>query len=199
MTPADPLTDTWSPDQTAAMQHLHDWTVGFIELNQHLAAWMALPTSDASALSNIVWAAEQDTPLSPADLSRRIGMTSGATTVLLNRLEAGGHITRTREHPDRRRVTLRPTPQSRTRARTFLAHAGAEVAEVLHHTTPEDLRRITTFLARLTSATAKANTRLQAHPTPPAGDRPPPDHPADTTAVAPGPVRRSTRLGVVGP
>jgi MarR family transcriptional regulator, organic hydroperoxide resistance regulator len=164
MTDADPLTAAWSPEQTAAMQHLRDWTVSFIELNQHLATWMSLPTSDANALSNIVWAAEQNQPLSPADLSRQIGMTSGATTVLLNRLEAAAHITRTREHPDRRRVTLRPTAPARARVRAFLSYAGAETAEAVRQTTPEDLHRITTFLTRLTSATTTANTRLQTHP-----------------------------------
>ncbi|MBL7254982.1 MarR family winged helix-turn-helix transcriptional regulator [Paractinoplanes lichenicola] len=164
MPEADPLTVDWSPAQTAVMQQLRDWAVTFAELNLHLATWMSLPTSDANALSNIVWAAEQNRPLTPADLSRQIGMTSGATTVLLNRLETAGHITRTREHPDRRRVTLRPTPHARAQARTFLSFAGTEIADVLHHTTPETLTQVTTFLSRLTTAATKANTRLHHRP-----------------------------------
>jgi hypothetical protein len=71
---------------------------------------MRLPGSDATALGQITWAAESGTPLSPAQLSRLLGMTTGATTILLNRLETAGHIRRSRESTDRRRVTLRPAP-----------------------------------------------------------------------------------------
>jgi MarR family transcriptional regulator, organic hydroperoxide resistance regulator len=156
----DPLTADWLPEQTAAMQRLRDWAVGFAELNQHLATWMSLPTSDANALGHIIWAAEDGKPLTPADLSRQIGMTSGATTVLLNRLETAGHIRRSREHADRRRVTLRPEPAARERARAFIAFAGAEIAEVLTSTETGDLRQVIAFVERLTEASARANKRL---------------------------------------
>ncbi|MFG1923167.1 MarR family winged helix-turn-helix transcriptional regulator [Cryptosporangium sp. NPDC048952] len=161
MTRLDPLTEEWAPEQTAAMQALRDWAVRFAELNQHLAAWTNLPGSDANALGLIVWAAEDGTPLSPAELSRQIGMTSGAASVLLNRLEAAGHIHRTREHTDRRRVTLRPSPDARERARQFLGVAGVEVAQVLQDTSLDDLRVITAFVSRLAAAGAAANDRLR--------------------------------------
>jgi MarR family transcriptional regulator, organic hydroperoxide resistance regulator len=150
----DPLTTDWTSAQVEVMQRLHDWAVGFGELNQRLAAWMHLPGSDANALGQIVWAAESGAPLSPAELARRIGMTSGATTVLLNRLESAGHIRRSRESADRRRVTLRPDPAARERAREFVARAGAGIAETLQTTDERDLRTVIAFLARITAATA---------------------------------------------
>ncbi|WP_082771985.1 MarR family winged helix-turn-helix transcriptional regulator [Actinoplanes sp. TFC3] len=157
----DPLTVDWSSEQTAVMHRLRDWAVSFAELNQHLAAWMGLPNSDANALGQIIWAAEQDQPLSPAELSRQIGMTSGATTVLLNRLESAGHIRRSREHADRRRVTLRPEPGAREQAREFMAAAGAEIAQVLTGTSADELRQVAAFVARITAASAAASQRLQ--------------------------------------
>ena len=156
----DPLTADWSPEQTETMQRLRDWAVGFAELTQHLGGWMGLPASDANALGHIIWAAEDGRPLSPADLSRQIGMTSGATTVLLNRLETAGHVRRSREHADRRRVTLWPEPGARERARAFMAEAGAEIAQVLLDTSAEELRLVAAFVARMTAATAAANKRL---------------------------------------
>lgn len=157
----DPLTVEWSPEQTVVMQTLHDWAVSSAELNQHLAAWLSLPSSDANALGHIIWSAEEGRPLSPADLSRRIGMTTGATTVLLHRLERAGHIRRSREHTDRRRVTLRPEAATRERARAFIAAAGTEIAQVILSTPTEELRRVTAFVARLTAASEEANKRLQ--------------------------------------
>jgi DNA-binding MarR family transcriptional regulator len=163
----NPLTADWSPEQTAVMRRLHDWAIGFAQLNQHLAAWTHLPNSDANALSHIIWSAEADQPLSPADLARRIGMTSGATTVLLNRLETAGHIRRSREHADRRRVTLWPQPAARETARLFLAAAGTEIAAVLRQTSAEELRAVTGFLERISTAAAEANTRLSRTAAPP--------------------------------
>ncbi|MFD5826151.1 MarR family winged helix-turn-helix transcriptional regulator [Lentzea sp. NPDC060358] len=162
MTDVDPLSADWSPAQVEVMHRLRDWVVGFTALNQHLAAWMRLPVSDANALGQIIWAAEAGEPLSPARLARQIGMTTGATTILLNRLETTGHVVRSRESADRRRVTLRPAPGSREQARRFLALAGAEVADVLGTTPPGELRAVASFLARITAATAEADGRLSA-------------------------------------
>ncbi|MGW3991900.1 MarR family winged helix-turn-helix transcriptional regulator [Amycolatopsis sp. NPDC004772] len=170
MATPDPLTADWTSAQVGVMHSLRDWAVGFAELTQHLAAWMGLPGSDANALSQITWAAETGTPLSPVQLARRIGMTTGATTALVNRLEAAGHLRRSRESTDRRRVTLRPSPAARERAREFLAFAGVEVAAVLQAADPDELRIVTAFLSRITTASAQANHRLggssgRRHPT----------------------------------
>lgn len=60
----------------------------------------------------ILAAEERGLPLTPARLAERIALTTGATSTLLNRLETSGHIVRTREHSDRRVVTLHVTPSS---------------------------------------------------------------------------------------
>lgn len=160
----DVLAENWEPEQAAVMEALRDWAVAFAELNQHLSAWMSLPTSDANALGQIVWAAEGGSPLSPARLGQRIGMTSGATTVLLNRLETAGLVVRTREHTDRRRVTLRPTPAARERTRSFMAVASTEIAGTLRSSSTADLDAAAAFLTRMVHAVGEANTRLLAHP-----------------------------------
>lgn len=142
------------------MQRLRDWGDTFTELNQHLATWMGLPTSDATALGHITWSAEAGDPLSPARLSRRIGMTSGATSVLLGRLEAAGHISRERSRTDLRRVSLHPTDATRERTQDFLAFAGTEVAAALRAADPSELRQVSAFLGRMTAANREANDRL---------------------------------------
>jgi DNA-binding MarR family transcriptional regulator len=44
--------------------------------------------------------------MAPVRLAGTIGLTSGATSLLLNRLEEAGYVERRRGHADRRRVTL---------------------------------------------------------------------------------------------
>lgn len=156
----DPLEGAWKPGQIAAMDALHNWALGFAELNQHMSDWLGLPTSDANALGQIVWAAQQDQPLSPAKLARRIGMTTGAATVLLNRLEAAHLIERSREQSDRRRVTLRPTPEARDKARSFTIASSEEIAATLRDIPDSQLLIAARVINRLTSAAHSANNRL---------------------------------------
>lgn len=142
------------------MNRLGDWAAAFTELNQHLSSWMGLPTSDANALGQIIWAAESGAPLSPAALARRLGMTSGAVSILCNRLERAGHVTRSRTDTDRRRVTLHPVPAARDQTRRFLAVAGTEIAATLHDSDPAELRTVAGFLARITAACVQGARRL---------------------------------------
>jgi MarR family transcriptional regulator, organic hydroperoxide resistance regulator len=162
----DPLTQDWQPEQVAVMEALRDWAVGFTELNHHLARWTGLPTSDANALGQVVWAAESGSPVSPAQLARRLGMTTGATTLLLDRLdrlERAGLVERSKESADRRRVTLRPTADGRASARAFLAFAGTEVADTLDRASAAELATVAAFLDRMTSAVDAATVRLRHH------------------------------------
>ena len=155
-----PLTDGWRPDQVEVMERLRDWADSFAALNQHLAAWTGLPTTDAHALGHITWSAEAGHPLSPAQLSRRLGMTSGATSVLLGRLEGAGHITRQRSRTDLRRVSLHPTEEARARTRRFIERSGTEVAAALTLAGPAELAHVNAFLARMTLANQQADERL---------------------------------------
>ena len=156
------LTASWRDEQVEVMERLRDWSDTFVELNQHTAGWMGLPTSDANALGHITWSAESGRPLSPAQLARRIGMTSGATSVLLRRLEEGGHITRERSRTDLRRVSLHPTPAARERTREFMAFSGTEIAGTVRSADPTELRLVAAFLQRMVEAGRAANERLVA-------------------------------------
>lgn len=156
----------WEPAQVEVMQALRDWAVAFVELNQQMATWLDLPTSDANALGHVLWAASADDPLSPARLGQLIGMTSGAVTVLVNRLEAAGLVERSREHTDRRRVTLRPTPAARERAGAFAERSSAEIAAVLRGTPSPELEQATRFLHTITGAATTASERLREGPGP---------------------------------
>lgn len=160
MSPLDPLSVDWSDDEVGAMHALRDWAVAFEELNRHLATWTGLPGSDANALGQVVWAEQGGHPLCPAELARRIGMTTGATSILVDRLVAAGHVGRHREGSDRRRVTLRPTEHAREETRRFLAAAGAEFAATVRDTDAAELRTVRAFLVRMTAAASAANQRL---------------------------------------
>jgi DNA-binding MarR family transcriptional regulator len=97
---------------------LRDLATAGSEATTALARRMTMHPTDLAAMSHIAYAAEQ---LGPGELSSRLGITPAATTDLIDRLEAAGHLLRERNPADRRRVRLVPTESAKAAVRGQLA------------------------------------------------------------------------------
>jgi DNA-binding MarR family transcriptional regulator len=73
------------------------------DLDVELARRLRLRLLDSMALGHVMTA---DGPLGPAELSARLGISTGSGTELVDRLERAGHLQRVRDTRDRRRVSL---------------------------------------------------------------------------------------------
>ena len=71
-----------------------------------LARRLGIGPTDLAAMTHLTFAPE---PMGPRELSGRLGITPGATTELVDRLERAGHLERRRDTVDRRRVQLHPS------------------------------------------------------------------------------------------
>ncbi|MFC9032434.1 MarR family winged helix-turn-helix transcriptional regulator [Streptomyces arboris] len=121
----------------------------FTELSRLFADWLGLHSTDAAALLEVAAAEERGTPLSPARLSERILLSPSATTALLNRLEQAGHIIRSREHTDRRVITLRSSAYVQERADEFFRPLGVRLDAVMAGHPPEVLAGFEALLGDL--------------------------------------------------
>ncbi|WP_307813087.1 MarR family transcriptional regulator [Streptomyces sp. N35] len=124
----------------------------YAELSRSFAAHLGLYATDATALLEIIAAEERGTPISPARLSKRILLSSGATTALLNRLEGAGHIVRSREHSDRRVVTLRSSNHIQERADEFFRPLAAPMDAIIGRYPPELLDQFRDLLGEMCAA-----------------------------------------------
>ncbi|MEV5201113.1 MarR family transcriptional regulator [Streptomyces sp. NPDC053720] len=131
------------------MESLRIYGGHYAELSRRFASWLGLHSTDATAVLEIAAAEERGTPLSPARLSERISLSTGATTALLNRLEAAGHITRAREHSDRRIVTLRSGGHIQERADEFFGPLAHRLDAAMSHYPPQFLDQFEAFVADL--------------------------------------------------
>ncbi|MFE2055645.1 MULTISPECIES: MarR family winged helix-turn-helix transcriptional regulator [unclassified Streptomyces] len=138
------------------MESLRIYGGHYAELSRRFATWLGLHSTDATAVLEIAAAEERGTPLSPARLSERISLSTGATTALLNRLEAAGHITRAREHSDRRIVTLRSGGHIQERADEFFGPLALRLDATMSHYPPRLLEQFEAFVADL-------NTTMDSH------------------------------------
>ncbi|MFJ9411233.1 MarR family winged helix-turn-helix transcriptional regulator [Streptomyces sp. NPDC101393] len=133
------------------MEGLRIYGGHYAELSRRFAAWLGLHSTDATAVLEIAAAEERGMPLSPARLSERISLSTGATTALLNRLEAAGHITRTREHSDRRIITLRSGTHIQERADEFFGPLAHRLDTAMSHYPQDLLEQFESFMTDLNS------------------------------------------------
>ena len=147
----------------------------YAAFTRSFATWLGLHAAAAAALVEILFAEDSGTPLSPARLAERVGLTSAATAPLLDRLERAGHVVRSREHTDRRVVTLRTSADIQGPAVQFFATLGRHLDALLARHSPEQLALVEAFLdelhATMGAALAEEVPPLASQPTAAPGRR----------------------------
>jgi DNA-binding MarR family transcriptional regulator len=102
-------------------------------------------------------------PMTAGRLAELTGLTTGASTGVINRLEQGGFVRRTQDTTDRRRVIIHALPDSeaaRKAAKLFEGMANASIA-LCDRYTDTDLAIILDFVTRALAITAEEIARLR--------------------------------------
>jgi len=128
---------------------LRSFGANYTEFTRRFADWLGLHPSDAAGLAEILYAEDHGTPLNPSQLARRLSLTSGATTNLVNRLEKLDYVVRSREHSDRRIVTLRSSAGIEEPARRFFAPLSECLDSLVAQYPPEQIEAFNRLLRQL--------------------------------------------------
>ncbi|MEV5508695.1 MarR family winged helix-turn-helix transcriptional regulator [Streptomyces orinoci] len=103
----------------------------------------------------------------PKLLATRLGLTTGSTTTLLDRLEKAGYITRSPHPTDRRKTIVRATEQAERLGRELYAPLIEEGSnDLLTRYSVEQIEVITDFLSRTAGLQQRHTQRLRALPSP---------------------------------
>jgi DNA-binding MarR family transcriptional regulator len=96
------------------------------------------------------------------ELASEAGLTTGAVTGVIDRLERSGFARRVHDPADRRRVKLEVTPKFYSRANRIWGPVAAEWSKILSREfSAEELERITEFLRATNDITRKHLERLR--------------------------------------
>lgn len=82
-------------------------------LSQASRRYMQLNETDMRALHYLIVCANRDLVATPSGIAHHLGVSTAATTKLLDRLERGGHIKRAPHPTDRRALAITITPETR--------------------------------------------------------------------------------------
>ena len=121
-----------------------------------LARHVGVSATSLDALEHL----EADGPLTQRDLGERLSLTSGAVTMLVDRLERAG-LVRRRPHPgDRRYVLIELSPQAAASEPDGLAVYHAQVRALAAEVPAEQREAVARFLAAAAAAAAIAAGEL---------------------------------------
>jgi DNA-binding MarR family transcriptional regulator len=116
-----------------------------------------LQASEWYALSRISLAGG----LTPGELATGTGLTTGATTRLIDRLERAGYVRRTADTADRRRVLVEAVPDALGEVEAAVAPARRRIGEVLAEYTPDQQALLFDYFARAAPAFRAATEEIR--------------------------------------
>ena len=104
---------------------------------------------------------QQHGPMTAGALADALGLTSGSVTAMIDRLERGGHVERTRDTVDRRRVIVTLTDDARRRSAELYRPFAAGIRERLAGYSPSEQELLLEFLRWDREHTDRHRTRLE--------------------------------------
>jgi DNA-binding MarR family transcriptional regulator len=131
-------------------------------LGQAFAAGQGLHRTDAQALLAVLRAERAGAALTPGRLGEEVGLSSGATTAAVDRLERLGHLHRVRDDVDRRRVTLHHDPAGADVGRAFFGPLAARIDGVIATYSEDEQAVVQRFLTQVVEAVAHHRAELSA-------------------------------------
>lgn len=139
---------------------VRDLSADLSQAYRWIAEQAGLNPTDLIAMQFI---ARSDGAVSPSALADHLGLTTGATAILIKRLERRGILVRT-PHPTDRRAALLSLGEA-AKEHTYLKmreRLSALNADVIAALSPEEAKIIRTFMIRIAENTRTALRRMQA-------------------------------------
>jgi DNA-binding MarR family transcriptional regulator len=134
------MRDGWTADRIIDSARRLD--VALAGLDAAVARDIGISVPELLALENL--AAEGD--MGPSELARRLQLSTGAVTALVDRLAAGGHAARAAHPTDRRRVVVTPTAQATSALAAQAAPLERDLHRLVESMSPEERAAVGGFL-----------------------------------------------------
>lgn len=126
-------------------------------LVDQFARMHGLGRTDLNAIMWITYGDSDGAPLTVGQLATHLGLGGPAATALVDRLEAVGHVVRTRDSRDRRRVTVSMQESAYKLALEFFAPVGRFMATAAEGHTEAELASAAAIVASMRDAVEAAS------------------------------------------
>lgn len=141
------MKETTAPTNHPTSALLRELVEAGVRLRHHVARTAGLGESELVTLQHLSAA-----PLGPAEVARRLGVSTAASTGIVDRLAARGHVERRPHDHDRRRTEVHLTESGRTELVAHLRPMFVGLRELEEAFTPEELAVVQRYLTGATAA-----------------------------------------------
>ncbi|MCD8804882.1 MarR family transcriptional regulator [Staphylococcus warneri] len=90
-------------------------------------------------------------PITAGELGRRVGLTTGSVTALVDRLERAGYVKRERHPKDRRSIVIVPQYEDKSEVQHVYETLNQHMTELTNQYTAEQMETIQSFLKATTA------------------------------------------------
>ena len=154
MTTHDAATSTprWPtrPCDTELWHNLWQFTRAFTDMRPMMAQKMNMGITDLVMMEKLSMG-----PQCPSALARHAGITAAGATLAIRRLELRGHVQRTPDPSDGRRVAVGLSPEGRASVHSTLDPMLTDLAQVYGELDAHEVRIVRDFLRRMSETMAK--------------------------------------------
>ena len=147
--------------ETLVYQLARELSTQTVLFHAAVADGMGLSQGDHKAVDLINDATHAGTPMTAGQLATQTGMTTGAITVLIDRLEKANLVRRTPDPQDRRKVVLEPTQARNNEFGALLAPIGQGMMQITQRYTNEELEVISDYMRQSIELTTQETARLR--------------------------------------
>jgi DNA-binding MarR family transcriptional regulator len=151
-------------DHSALVRLLRQLTVETDRFAEIFGEKQRMHRTDLNALAVIMDARWGREPMSPTRLAEALHLSASATTSVLDRLEASGHVERVRNPHDRRKVELHVQTKALDLGRDFFEPLDAAFTRAWQQFGDADKEVIARFLTASIDATVSVRADLTAQP-----------------------------------
>lgn len=146
---------------TALDRAFREMSAQSVMVSQAAADWLGMASSDIECYDLL----SLHGPMTAGRLAELTGLTTGAITGVVDRLERAGYARRERDPNDRRRVIVQPILERRADAAPVFGPFASAIESVLAGYTDEQLALILDFSTRVNAVAHEHIARLRAGPT----------------------------------
>jgi DNA-binding MarR family transcriptional regulator len=140
-----------------ALMAVRDYGVNLTQFRNAMSEWAGLNVTDMECLRLLF----QKGIATPSELARHTGLTSGATTAMLDRLEKAGLIERRPNPNDRRGTLISPEKLSAEKMASWFASARKAQDELISSYSESELEIIADVFERFTKLWDQEREKIQ--------------------------------------
>lgn len=133
------------PEPTTIGSQLREILTLAHAFERRLGARLSVNPTDLAAMEHLI----EEGPLTPSDLATRLGISTAASTLVVDRLVSLGHVSRSPHPHDRRKIVVVPSAESVARAMGELVPVISSVNDVVASLDPEERETVERFLDRV--------------------------------------------------